>query len=1215
MKIRFPKRLGQLNRLQQLGLALLLLLLLYSGTGFLVLPAIIKALLVKNVSEQTGRQVAIEKLYLNPFALTVQIDGFDIKDKESSRQTFASFQKLYINLDISSLFQRALIIEQIALEEPYVRVVRIDQERFNFTDLLPDKGAAAEQDAQDASRPVRFSIGHIELIDGRIEIVDGLHNRTHSVDDLDVSVPLIDNTGNQEGARIEPSLTAKVNHSPVTISGYVELFTHPPKGTANLSIQDVDSTYYAAYLPQELNLQLASGKLNLQAKVDFARSEAGRALLKLSGNAVLSDLKLLSLQDDQLFAGDGIEIDVDDYDLFAGRLQISRVHVQSPELNISRAKSGKINLAALYVPDEKDSAAEAGATRDNGFMFTMDELAVSDGTITFVDSAVPGSFATTVSAIDLTMKHFTNVPKSRVDVHLSAKTEAGESIKVQGGMSLDPLVANGTVEFSKISLAKYFPYYGNRIPFDLGGGGLNFSADCHYAEGGHGPWIKLNTIHSSLNSVKLHTKEGEEFVNIGSMTLEGGEFDLTGKRLNLHQISSSNGTLKLTRYADGTLSLQKLLPALDSQMEPSPGAKTQQSGKPWHISLKGADFNDYSLHATDLGTPRPVTVTVDKLKLNLADFSTIAGHESTIGLAFLINNSGKLSAAGKIRLDPFYADLDLTVEDVEITPFERYYRDFVRVYITGGRLSAAGRTIIDLARPNEARTSYSGDISVTDFSSLPGREDKEIVSWKTFALEGVDAGNAPLHLNIEKVDLVELTSYVRIKSDGTINFRQVLKEKEDMPLSAGGKRQSESAKGSVVSPPAESFAQTGGKATRAANRPAGATKGPMPISVKQIALKDCIIDFTDDLIQPNFHASFYQATGTVTGLSSQKGTSADVHIKAKLEEYAPAEISGRINPLAEELFMDMQLAGSNLDLTLANPYSRKFIGYPIEKGKLNFKFFYQIDSSKLNAYHHLKFEKLQLGDKIADTGASDLPLKFALSVLQNRDGDMVLDIPVSGEIDNPKFDFTQIIKGAVSNVFKKVITAPFALLGSIFGAAKGEDLSYVTFDPGSDEITTQAAKKLEIVAKALDQRPKLQLDVSGYIDKQKDTAALKEQKQKAQAEPPPADDAGGNRQMFRSISRPPQGETEVAGSSQTAGSTNTPHHPKDQPRQKLALAFVQVGPEELRALARKRAASVVDFLATSGKVDPRRIFVVSPKSLEPQEKSIKTASCATLSVK
>jgi len=1221
-KNRILANLKQLGRVQKTGLCIALLFLLYTITGFLILPSIVKSTLVTKISEKLHRKVTIKKVLINPFALTLEIEGLDIRAKDSSSETFASFNKLYTNLDISSVFHGFPILEEVSLDDPYLKIVRMDKNRFNFSDLLPDKEVNTEEKKKNESQPPKFSIHDIRVRNGKVEIVDAVLGKEHSIANVDITVPVIENLGNKGGTRVEPNLTAKVNGSPFDINGYLEFLADPESGKANIAIRNFDVSHYAAYLPKELNFNLVSGQLDMKTEVDFGPSKEGQTSLKLSGNASLRNLRLLSSQGNELLGIDRVDVDVDEYDLLANRLHISKVNVNSPNLNVIRDRNGKINIAMLYAPDKKNEKELAKPKTDNSFSLVLEEFALSGGKIDFADSAVPGSFKTTFAPIDLSIKNFTNGPGSKAEIRLSATTETGESITGNSMLSLNPLVASGSMKFSRISIPKYSPYFKAQLQFDIQNANLDFAADYQYAEGGHGPWIKLSKITSSLSSLKFRMKDGEDFMDVGIIALNGGEFDLVKKRLNLNQISSQNGAISVTRYKDGMLNLQKLLPESDFQANQPAETKATGSSKPWHVALKSARFSDYLVKANDLKAAKPTTITADKLQLSLDNFSMVTGNESDVAISFQLNNSGKVSAAGKVKIDPLYASLKLNLQDVAITPFEPYYRDYVKVYITGGNLSAAGNAVLDSADPSEAKVTYSGDFSITDFTSLPRVEGKEIVKWKSFALKGIDTGNAPLHLNIDNIDLVELTSYVRVNPDGTINFRQVLKEKAEMPTPTTGERQAEPGDEKTARPRTQSSQHPKDTVKEVEGKPSNTQRQTIPISVKQIALQDCIIDYTDDLIQPNFHASFYDATGTVTGLSSQPGTSADVQIKAKLEEYAPAEISGRINPLAEDLFVDMTLSGSNLDLTLANPYSRKFTGYPIEKGKLNFKFFYQIDHGKLNAYHHLKFDRLKLGDKVDSPDAPDLPLKFALSILQNRDGDMVLDIPVSGEIDNPKFDFTQIIKAAISNVLKKVITAPFALLGSIFGAGKGEDLSYVAFQPGSSEITSEGAKKLEVVAKALYQRPTLELDVAGYVDKQKDTKALKEQKLKEKAEMQESD-ASGKKQIpqpgFKTGGKktptPEQSAVKADNSTETKGGKIASKNLKDQTNKEPPSTQVKVSTEELRELARKRAASVMDFLSKSGKVDPKRIFVVLPKSLEPKDKTVKTANSATLSLK
>jgi hypothetical protein len=105
-------------------------------------------------------------------------------------------------------------------------------------------------------------------------------------------------------------------------------------------------------------------------------------------------------------------------------------------------------------------------------------------------------------------------------------------------------------------------------------------------------------------------------------------------------------------------------------------------------------------------------------------------------------------------------------------------------------------------------------------------------------------------------------------------------------------------------------------------------------------------------------------------------------------------------------------------------------------------------------------------------------------LLKDRNGLIHLDVPVQGRIDDPKFRVGPIIWQVIVNIMIKAATSPFALLGAAFGG--GDELSFVEFAPAEAVLAESEAKKLDTLAKALYERPAVNLEIRGSVDPAKD---------------------------------------------------------------------------------------------------------------------------------
>jgi hypothetical protein len=280
-----------------------------------------------------------------------------------------------------------------------------------------------------------------------------------------------------------------------------------------------------------------------------------------------------------------------------------------------------------------------------------------------------------------------------------------------------------------------------------------------------------------------------------------------------------------------------------------------------------------------------------------------------------------------------------------------------------------------------------------------------------------------------------------------------------------------------------------GKPTAAvAAAPAPAKAPAMPMKIDRIDIEDSTADFTDHSVEPNFSTAIYNLKGSVVGLSSDPASRASITLDGTVDRYAPVSIKGQLNLLSAALYTDIGLDFSNIELPTFNPYSGKFAGYNIAQGKLSTQIHYHVENRKLEATHHIVIDQLEFGAATASKQAVPLPVKLAASLLKDRHGVIDLELPVSGSLDDPKFRIGPIIWKVFVNLIEKAATAPFALLGSMFGG--GPQLSYIDFPAGAATLTSAQQQQLSQLSKALVDRPQLKLNIPLHTQADDDDSAL-----------------------------------------------------------------------------------------------------------------------------
>ncbi len=407
-----------------------------------------------------------------------------------------------------------------------------------------------------------------------------------------------------------------------------------------------------------------------------------------------------------------------------------------------------------------------------------------------------------------------------------------------------------------------------------------------------------------------------------------------------------------------------------------------------------------------------------------------------------------------MSIDPLNAELAVDTKDVALDTFQPYFTDKVKIHLTDGSFSTEGNLGVIDSGPTGLKINYSGTALVANFASVDKENGKDFLKWKALFFDSINAGTNPLSVDIKGISLTDFYSRVTINSDGTLNVQQVVEAEKPAP----------------TSPPAQPAQQKQASATTG--------KETQDINIEKITLQGGRVDFSDYTIKPRYSTQLKNLGGRISGLSLGKNKTADVELRGKMGSDVPFEIVGKINPSSDNFFVDLTAKFRGLDLSPMTPYSGKYIGYTIEKGKLSLDVKYLIVNKKLESQNKIFFDQFTLGDKVESKDAVQLPVKLAISLLKDRNGKIDLDIPVSGNLDDPEFSVWKIIMKVLKNILVKAATAPFALIGSLFGG--GEDLSYIEFDYGIARVNDENLKKIDNMVKALSDKPSLQIEITGY---------------------------------------------------------------------------------------------------------------------------------------
>ena len=248
-------------------------------------------------------------------------------------------------------------------------------------------------------------------------------------------------------------------------------------------------------------------------------------------------------------------------------------------------------------------------------------------------------------------------------------------------------------------------------------------------------------------------------------------------------------------------------------------------------------------------------------------------------------------------------------------------------------------------------------------------------------------------------------------------------------------------------------------------------------------------------------------------------------------------------------------------------------------------------------------DQLTFGEKVDSPDATSLPVPLAVALLKDRKGRIEIDLPIRGDLNDPDFKYGKVVLSTLLNLLTKIVASPFTLMGKLIpGGGDGEGLQFIEFHPGNATVPDGELKKLEALAKGLEERPGLRLDITGTADPALDRAAIGMRKLKEQLIAMRQRERGQTSLKAEELSsenelrlvidlyEKQREESEKTAPSQPTATEPTPPTLMEM-KQRLAAA-IPVDESELRALARQRAEQVRDELIEGGKLAEERVFLL-----------------------
>jgi uncharacterized protein DUF748 len=786
-----------------------------------------------------------------------------------------------------------------------------------------------------------------------------------------------------------------------------------------------------------------------------------------------------------------------------GNVRVAELRLTAPTVNLVRSSTTEFNfsdiLKRLATPKEGAPPPKpADPKAKSRWTIAVDRVALIRANITATDRAVTPTSEWRVRDLSIEAGNLTTRPSGPVGT-LAVRAALNDSPVEFSAKDIDltPTSFAGKFSIQNFSLLQIRPYL-PPLPATLDSGiaGVDMAVKLELGPGPGGLAVGLVTGDVAITSLAL-SQPGKTtpFLTVPRIGIGLKEVNLVSRVVTLSSVDVEGLDLKAVRDKQERIDLLELAkkpasseslgspsaaprkataaaPAAPPPSAPKPAPATGYETTIEKVTVKG------SATFTDEAVSSPATVLkIGGLSLQLTDVTWPAARPMALDLAMVLPGGGKLGAKGPVRIDPVDVSLALTTRDAPIEPYHAYFpfpasfsgrfnaETQNRVRIVNGKLTALSRG-----------KSWATDLAVKE----PGGKDAPL-RLQRLEINGIDFA-WPTHARVARILLKQPVGEVDRAADGTMNVQKLF-----TPAPKPG------APASPAPPP---------KAPEKAAPAGPATKSPglmetMDLYFKEIVIEDGYTRFLDHTTQPPFSEDISKISLVVKDLSNKPSQRASLAMQAIVGGDSAMDIRGEMSAIGAPTYVDMVGELRKFALPAANPYMDGLLAWIIRRGDLTAKLEYKIEQGKLDAKNDILVGNL----KVSPSRASDevkkrigLPLGLIVALIKDGDGNIHVNVPITGTLTDRAFDFSDAIWTAVRNVIINILKAPFRAIGGLFTSGDKIDelkVDPVTFAAGSAVLSPEMERQTVRVGDFLRRAPYVGLTLAS-VTSPEDEEALKE---------------------------------------------------------------------------------------------------------------------------
>jgi uncharacterized protein involved in outer membrane biogenesis len=762
----------------------------------------------------------------------------------------------------------------------------------------------------------------------------------------------------------------------------------------------------------------------------------------------LRDLRLelatarLTRDDQAWFSTERLEVRATEVDLVNRQIKLETISLNQPQALLTIAQNGATNWQSLFPPNEAPSSTDSP-----NWEISLAEFQWNQGSLQ-LEHALPNATVNHgISQLNIALANVQYPLSGTTATRVQLQTEQGESVTLNGRLRWRSQAWEGQVQASA-NLTNWAPYFEDSLPAQLLSGRAKAGAEVSIGWGE--PYVQIQQGTLALQNLRLQEPFATEpAIQLADIRAQQIDLAWPQNQLQLDELLLQDGTIRTVRYEDGSLNWQRwMAPKSEAQSE----EPHNNAAAPWDVRLNQGRLQDLTFTWQDTTTAAQPLAFQD----TQVEVQQLQTRTSSIDNLMLQGALGKtlVRLSGNTRWDAA-SDLSLDIQNVDLTEWQHLWQSAWPLTFARGAVDVLGRLQIRHDLEKEWLR-FDGRLAAQQGVLQVAATGQEMARWQTLQVPQFNLTLEPFQLDTGAVEVDQLVLPLRRLPDESLQWVTLFEPATQEPASTAA--------------------------------PARVN----PVVIEQIILRDAHLRWEDQSTDPNVALSLQNIHSRVQNVL---GTPAplQVHLKADWEGVAPISTNFELDWNREPWSVTGTLQTQDFDLLWINPYAQRFLGYQIQRGQLALDLDYQTKGDELQALNKIALNKPVLGRATPNPDAIDAPLQTALSLLRDTRGNVQLDVPVSGRLNDPQFDLSDATGQVLLGLIGSAVSAPFTLLvDAVLDTSLDDNTQQVRFPPGSLEVPEAEQNKLQQLRDVLGEHPEIRMELATLLVPDKEQSALRE---------------------------------------------------------------------------------------------------------------------------